>query len=172
MAEDVLFVRLREYKPKSGQSAKSRGFLDPVSGRPYQFRILPNGERPWYRVPRRIGEKLREMRVDPYAEGSPRCFEVCEETEARDLDAQAQEVREAKKAIEEPTVDTALDLTRGETRGDLKSEDVAPPSRAEAMAAATTPAAKPKAAAKKRGRPKGSSSTSKPKTGRRRKGGR
>jgi hypothetical protein len=168
MAEDVLFVRLREYKPKSGQSAKSRGFLDPVSGRPYQFRILPNGERPWYRVPRRIGEKLREMRVDPYAEGSPRCFEVCEETEARDLDAQAQEVREAKKAIEEPTVDTALDLTRG----DLKSEDVAPPSRAEAMAAATTPAAKPKAAAKKRGRPKGSSSTSKPKTGRRRKGGR
>jgi hypothetical protein len=150
MAEDVLFARLREYKPKSGQTAKSRGYLDPVTGKPYQFKILPNGERPWYRVPRRIGEKLETMTVDPYVEGSPRCFEVCEEADARALDAQAQEKREAKKAIEQPTVDTATDLTRG----DLSKADVAPPSRSEAMAAATTPAAKPepKPSTKKSGR--------------------
>lgn len=64
----------------------------------------------WNKVPVSIALKLREVTVHEQSPASPHVFDVMTEDEARVLDNIARAEREAKKAIEEPSVDTAIDL--------------------------------------------------------------
>lgn len=135
---DFRYVRMREYKPRIGQSAKSRTIIG--SDRDYRIAIDPQTlQRPWNKVPLAIAAICEEMTVDPNRDGSPLCMEVCTEEEARELDAMAERARLAQKAREAPTVDDAISHVGS---GDLSLEEVHS-RRTKALVNATAPAGPP-----------------------------
>jgi len=145
MASDTLLVRLKARNPRAGLKAKDYSLRYNKPGSPHHRRWF-DFKRPmvWHRVPAEVGEKLRTVCQDPYRP-SPLLFDVCTEEEARALDHKARVERERAKAIVEPTVDTAVDMTgskpaSNDGRGDMRPEDLTVASRRrEAMEAAGRP---------------------------------
>lgn len=110
---DSLLVRLKARNPRMGLKARDYSIRFNKPGSPhhgtwYDFKRAMV----WHRVPVEVGERLRTVTQDPYRP-SPLLFDVCTDAEAKALDHRAAVERERQRAIVEPTVDTAVDLTGG-----------------------------------------------------------
>lgn len=107
---------MKEYNPRAGMTVKRYDYRDPQTGKFYSF-VSP---KVWAKVPVRIGDALRTMNVNPHRP-SPPVFDVCVEEEAHGLDMKRKREIEQAQAVDNPTIETAVDMTG---RGDLKLEDV------------------------------------------------
>jgi hypothetical protein len=103
----VKFVRLKPYKPRAGYKVKRIDWRDPVTGQWFTFARAGI----WNMVDAAIADRMALVHQDQYDEGTPLVFDVETEVGARALDAAAKAEREAARQLEEPTVDTAVDLT-------------------------------------------------------------
>lgn len=118
-----LFVRLKPYDKKKGWLTRQYRYWDKISKRFLVFKIPMR----WYKVPRRIGEDLRLKRQQTHVLHSQPVFDVCEEHEAKQLDAMQAAELERKKEAENPTIDKAFDMTVEDENGgsgDIVSEDI------------------------------------------------
>ncbi len=121
-----LMVRLRPYEPRLGQTNKQYRFrVDPK--KPEYLVFTKPGE--WAKVDTDVAIQMYKCRQQPNNPMSPPIFDICTPEEAKAIDDAAKLEREKKRAIQEPSIETARDLTTG--RGDLKLEDIS--SRDEAL---------------------------------------
>lgn len=111
--QDTRLVRLRPRSPKSGHYARDFRYLHNRPGSPYHGQwftfTTPNV---WHRVPLEVAVELAKAKQHPYR-SSPPIFDVHTDDEAIRLDEQARIERERQRAMAEPTVATAVDMTGG-----------------------------------------------------------
>jgi len=115
MSKEVRYVRLLPHDPKAGLFRQRHSHR--WKGQFYSF-TQPGI---WVKVDVDLAEKLALERQLPGNPNSQRVFDVCTKAEAMMLDKDAERMRLAKKAVVEPTVDTALDMSG---RGDLSLTEV------------------------------------------------
>lgn len=107
----VKFVRLKPYNPRAGYKVKRIDWRDPVSQKWFTFAKAGV----WHKIDAAIADRMALVHQDQYNESTPLVFDVESETGARALDAAVKAEREAARAVAEPTVDTAVDMTDGDT---------------------------------------------------------
>jgi len=120
--EEVRYVKLRKYDRKAGHLTRRYSHKCP-NGQYISF----DTPGVWYKVPIWVAEKLEEVRQIPSRENSALVFDICTEAEARKKDLKERIEREKKRAIVEPSVDTALvlDVDEGSPgRGDISLDDI------------------------------------------------
>lgn len=115
MNPKTLLVRLRQYAPKAGFVVRDYRYRHNNPESPFHMKWFTfKRAGVWVRVPFEVGMILRTKQQNSFTSvQTPPVFEVCTDAEARALDEQARLERERKKALEEPTVDTAIDMTFG-----------------------------------------------------------
>lgn len=120
MSDEVRFVRLRPYDPRTGHTCQV--FTQKFGGQFYKF----NQAGVWYKVPKALADELALKRQIAQRPTSPPVFDVMTEEQARAFDAAEARRRAEEKAVEEPSVDTAKNMMAdgGVGRGDLSLADV------------------------------------------------
>lgn len=123
-----LMVRLRPYEPKVGQTVQQFRFR--VHPQKSEFLVF-NKPGEWAKVDTEVAMKMAKCRQQSNNPLSPPVFDICTPEEAMAIDRAAKVERERMRAIVEPSVETARDLTSESGRGDVSLSDVA--SRNEAL---------------------------------------
>ena len=119
MSDEVRYVRLKPVDVKAGLVV--RDFTQRHGGKFFRFREAGV----WYEVSVGLAEKLAQAHQIPQRPASPTVFDVCTEREARAIDVSAARERDEKKAVEEPSVDTARKVAVDEQgRGDLSLDEI------------------------------------------------
>ena len=111
---ETLFVRLKPHDPRRGYVLRRYTF----SGIKFQE------NHGWYRVPRDVAQRLREVRQQPLDRFSPPAFDVCTEAEAKAIDDTEQaEATSRKKATGKVKVSVPRGTT---TTADLPEQPADP----------------------------------------------